>query len=156
MCTGGPCRYWLSQIAPRAWREEGAVDPATGAVFAVVWEVILTYETLPPLSRFSLQAAAPSPLLCTQVVANPTENGHFACAAQKDWRLMTAPDLYVGHFWVSGARPISNVETAEDGATYMLPRHQQRAKACCLACIQPHGDAHKVMSWALSCRARTT
>jgi hypothetical protein len=46
---------------------------------------------LPPLSLFSLQAAGPSPLLCS---GKTTENGHFACAAQKEnWWLASSKKL---------------------------------------------------------------
>jgi hypothetical protein len=48
------------------------------------------------------------------------------------------------------ARPIVVVESAEDGAT-CYPGISSARNASCLACIQPHGDAHKV-----SGRARTT
>jgi hypothetical protein len=47
MCTGGPCRYWLPQIHGRGAKRGSR--RSTGAVFAVVWEVILinTYESAP-------------------------------------------------------------------------------------------------------------
>jgi hypothetical protein len=37
----------LASADPRARREEGVVGPWAQPVFAVVWEVILTYESAP-------------------------------------------------------------------------------------------------------------
>jgi hypothetical protein len=37
----------LGSADPRAWREEGVADPQAQSAFAVVLEVILTYESAP-------------------------------------------------------------------------------------------------------------